>query len=363
MWSDDAKRLDGTISLSRAIETARYVCNGTGHIWKDSPETIAEWNRDGAYITQNTAAPKEVRSFSTNALLNNSFADLVSRKVAALEQASYGDMTGMKDVKMQDECEPWEEQHLTITIDGNKSGYAYQDYANQEVWEGEKIRSMMVDRQHGMAGDTPHRWVEITAWMPNGDSRQLYFGRVDTKEAQRELQLKYNVKDRCVWQDARFEKHKVFEECVEYGWIGVFGSNQSAWAHEIPDPKNRKEKMTVRLPYSPIQTSELKQGQHAHYLLYCEDYCADILANLVAGRGVRHEVPDDVVPAYLDHLKAEHKILKAGKYTWEKVHSTKPNHGWDTSKQKIAFALLMKLMAMPKKAEEAKKEEAASAAA
>lgn len=359
VWSDDAEGRDGAISLPRAIETARYVCKETRHVWTDRPETLAEWNRDGAYIVQKPDAPKEIRSFSTNALLNNTFSDLVTRKVEALQRASYGDMAGLKDVKMQDECVPWEEQHLTVTIDGGNSGYTYETYANGEPWEGEKIRSMMVDRQHGMAGDTPHRWVEITAWQPNGASRQLFFGRVDTKEAQRELQQKFNVKDRCVWQDARFEKHKVFEECVEYGWLGVFGSDQSGWTHEIADPRDRKEKLKVRLPYSPIMSSELKQGQLAHYLLYCEDYCADILANLVAGRGLPHEVPDDVVPAYLDHLKAEHKVLKNGKYTWTKIHTTRANHGWDCSKQGIAFALLMKLLAMPKKAEEPKKEAAA----
>lgn len=357
IWSDDAKRKDGSFNKGRAIETARYVCFETGQEFLDLPTTIASWNRDGKYIPQRLDANKTTTSYSVNGLLNRNFASLVDEKIDAMELASRGDMSAMRDWVQKSEVRPWEEQHLTVTIEGKRSGYTYDSYANGEIWEGEKIRCMQVDRQHGMAGDTPHRWVEITAWQPNGASRQLYFGRVDTKQAQRELQLKFNVKDRCVWQDARFEKHLVFEECVEYGWLACFGSDQNSWMHEIVDPNNRREKIKVRLPYSPIMSSELKQGQLAHYLLYCEDYCADILANLVAGRGLPHEVPDDVVPAYLEHLKAEHKVLKNGKYTWERIHSTKANHGWDTSKQKIAFALLMKLLSMPKRIEDEKKPE------
>ncbi len=358
VWNEDAKRRDGSVNKARAIETGRYVCFETGREYLDVPGTIAGWNRDGIYIPQRLDANKTTTSYSVNGLLNRTFASLIDEKIDAMELAKRGDMSAMRDWVQKSEVRPWEEQHLTVTIEGKRSGYVTADYENGEVWAGEKIRSMMVDRQGGQAGDTPHRWIEITAWKPDGSSRQLYFGRCDTKEAMREIQRRYNVKDGAVWQDAAFEKHKVFEECVEYGWRACFGSNQASWTHEIINPTDRNERLKVRLPYSPIQSSELKQGQIARYLLFSEDYCADILANLVAGRGMPRELPDDVIPAYLEHLKAEHKILKNGKYVWEKIHSSKANHGWDTSKMGIAFALLMKLLAMPTRLEEKKGETA-----
>ena len=347
VWSEDAKRSDGSINLGRAIETARYVCQHTGKVWTDSPATIAEWNRDGAYVAQNQDAPGDIRSFSVNALLNNTFADLVKRKVNALHLASYGDMTGMRDAKMQDECLPWSEEYLTVTISGTRTGYVVNDYVDGLPLPAEKFRTLMADRQHGMSGDHPHRWCEVRVWFANGDSRQVFFDRVNTKESMRELQLRYRVPDRCVWQDARFETHKVYEECAEYGWIACFGSRESAWTHIIPDPVDRRKQLKVRWPFSPWQKTVV-QGKTVYYLLFSSNYCKDILAAMLRGAGAKHDAPDDVLPAYTEHLKAEHKVLSGGKYVWEKIHATKPNHGWDTSVQGIAFALLMKLLAMPK---------------
>lgn len=357
IWADDARRADGTINLSRAIETARYVCQETGYTWQESPATIAEWNRDGMYLPQNPTAPADIRSFSVPALLNNTFADLIRRKVSALHQASTGDMTGLRDCKQQDESLPWSEEHLTVTITGSRSVYLtdpahaldpnYLD--GTQPLPGERYRTLMADRQKGMAGDTPHRWCEIRAWFSGGESKQLHFGRVDTKESMRDLQQRYKVPDRCTWQDARFEPHLVYEECAEFGWIACFGSNQGSWSHILPNPAGpHLPPVKVRLPYSPWQKTVVA-GKDVFYLLFSSDYAKDILANLLAGRGVAHAHPDDVLPAYVEHLKAEHKILKAGKYTWEKVHGTKANHGFDTSVQGICFALLMKLLSMPKK--------------
>jgi hypothetical protein len=374
VWSDDAKRLDGTINLSRAIETARYVCRETGYTWTDGPATIAEWNRDGRYVAQNPTAPASIRSFAVSALLNNTFADLITRKIAALHQSASGDMNGLKTYAQQDECRPWTEEFLTVEIQTAANEY-FTDPANAEkpgyLWPlnpldprpfseqlpsllaqklpGERFRTLMADRQHGIAGDTPHRWCEIRAWFPGGDSKQLHFGRVDTKEAMRELQQRYGILDRCVWQDARFEKHLVFEECAAYGWLACMGDVKTSWLHQLRNPAGAHlPPQKIRLPYSPCQQT-IVLGRRVNYLWFSSDYCKDILANLLAGRGVPHLHPVDVIPAYLEHLKAEHKVQKAGRYTWEKAHSTKANHGWDTSVQGIAFALLMKLLAMPKK--------------
>lgn len=350
VWNDDAKRADGTYSRARAIETARYVCRETGHVWLDKPETRAEWNRSGDYVAMNPDAPASIRSFSAPALLNNTLAALVTRKIAALEQASYGDMSGMKDVKMQDECEAWQEENYTVTIEGTAAGYKMAEYEDGKLLDGEKYRTLMADRQQGMRGDTPHRWIEVRAWRADGSSRQLYWGRVDTKEAMREIQQKYCVRDRCVWQDAGFEKHEVFKECAEYGWIACFGSDSTSWGHIYPSADRTREPMKLRLPYSPWQqTTALNKV--VNYLYFSEDYMADIAANLIAGRGVPFEMPDDVAESYKEQLKGEHKVMKAGKLKWDKIHSTKANHSWDVTKMGIAFALLMKLLAMPKRSD------------
>ena len=348
IWNEDAKRPDGTYNKQRAIDTARYVCRVTGKEWLDTPQTIAEWNRDGAYVSQNDNFSRATVSFGVNALLNRTFASIVEEKINALEQASRGDMGGMRDFVQKAECRPWEEVNLTVTLSLVSSGYDAAEYAKGEAWEGEGRRAMMIDRQQGMAGDVPHRWVEIRAFQPNGDSRQLYFGRLNTKEACRDVQKLFRVPDRSVWQDAGFERHEVFKECVEYGWIATFGSEQGSWTHMVANPSG--DPIKASLPYSQIQTQEVGgPSAHAHYLLFSENYFADIAAAFVSGRGLKYHHPNDVSPEYLEQLQGEHKVqVKPGVWKWKKLHSTKPNHSWDLTKAFACYMAVTKLIPLPK---------------
>jgi hypothetical protein len=347
IWNDDALA-DGKWNRARAVETARYVCKDTGQEWFDTPQTRVEWNRDGGYVQQSDTAPPSIVSYAVNGLLNYSMADLVDMKIRALELSQRGDMNLVKEYKQKYECIPWEELNLTVTIDSRSAAYRYSEFANGEQWEGETRRTMMIDRQHGRQGDVPHRWVEVRAWRPDGSSRQLYFGRLNTKEACRDMQRKYGVKDRCVWQDSAYEQDLVFKECIEYGWLAVRGSptHNATWTMEEPDKTGKIVK--VRYPYSNWQPVGAA-GQQAAYMLFNQDYISDILANLLAGRGVPHDHPSDVNPVYLEHLKGKHKMEKRpGVFTWEKIDSHADDHGFDTSKMGVLFAVVMKMLAMPK---------------
>lgn len=347
LWNDDARRPDGSWNKARAIETVRYRCRFTGYEWPDGAATREAWNRDGDYIVTHPDAPADSRSYAVNALLNYSMVQLAADKIEALEQANRGDMAPLRDFTQKSVCQPWKETFLTVTIRDAKSGYLLADYANGQRWDGEIHRAITIDRQHGFAGDVPHRWVEIRAYRPGGASRQLWFGRVESKEECRRLQNQYGVPDRCVWQDARYERHKVYEESVEYGWLAVVGSDRKTWKHIARN--SRGQIVETALPYSGILTAGVPgTGGHARYLEFSEQYMDDILGNLVAGRGVPFEHAEDVPAAYLEHLQGEHKKeVRPGVFRWEKIHSTKPNHGWDTSKMQIAFACVLKLMALP----------------
>lgn len=348
VWNEDAKRADGTWSRARAIETARYECRVTGQTWKDGPETIAEWNRNGMYVAQNPDPSPGVRSFATTGLLNNSFADLIKRKLQAMEQAERGDMSGMKDVKQQDECEPWREVYLTVELDGRKSGFVLADYANGELIDDERIRCITVDRQQGVGGDTPHRWVQVHAFRSDGTSKLLLYTRVETKEALAEIQERYKVKPKAVWCDAAFEKHEVFKECAQYGWVACFGSDQQSWCHRLPTNDRRFPFRKVYLPFSPWQQTAVG-SRVVNYLYFSEDHCADILAAAYSGRGLKFEVPDDAPATYHDQMKGEHKVQTKRGWRWEKLHARRANHAFDTGKMAICFGLLMKLIAVSTK--------------
>lgn len=344
IWNEDAKLPDGRWSITRAVETARYSCRETGAEWPDTESTRAEWNRTGSYVITNPHAAPGTVSFSVNGLLNYSFADLISMKIKAMEVAQYGDMSAMRDFVQKYETRPWEEVHLSVSITTNRGGYTYADVADGKDIDGEVHRAMTMDRQHGIAQDVPHRWVEIRAYRKDGTSRQVYFGRINTKEGCRAIQTQYHVKDRCVWQDARYEKHEVFKECAEYGWLAIFGSDQNSWAHHVKGARDA-EPVKVTLPYSPIQMAEVPgANRRAAYILFNEGYFSDILANLIGGKTSGWDHPDDWSSDHQEQLLNKQKIEKRpGVFNWETVKS-RPDHGFDTSKMQVCFAVMMKLL-------------------
>ena len=344
VWDENCKKPDGTYDVARCVETVRWRCE-CGHEMPDSAATRNYWNEHGVYLPERSDAPPEIRSYWWSSLPVMPMRDLAREKAEALNVAHRGDMTDLKTYKQQRENEPWKETLTTVTINPLAAGYVCADYSNGEKWDGEVKRSMAIDRQAGLAGEMPHRWVEIRAWKANGDSRQLFYGRVETHQACRDLQKKYLVADRSVFQDCAFERHLVFEECVLYNWMAVAGSAQTAWQHDTrnPDVKNY-------LPFSPIQHSEISgANRRAHYLTFSEGYAADLLSHLLAGRGVRWELPDDCSPEYLAQVRAEHKKeIRPGVFRWEKITSSRANHGWDCSKMSVCFALITHLLAPPK---------------
>ena len=345
VWADDAKRADGSLDVNRCVETVRWRCV-CGHEMDDSARTRRYWNEHGAYLTENPGAPAEIRSYWWSAVQSLPMRDLAKEKAEAMNVARYGDIFDLKTYKQQRENEPWEELHSNVIIESTPGGYLYSEYEKGEKWEGEDARVMLMDRQQGYAGDVPHRWVEIRAIKKTGESRQLFFGRIDSKESCRDKQLEFGIPDRCVWQDCAFERHKVFEECAEFGWFAVLGGPvTSRWKHV---QVMNGQKIEIEKPYSTIQRATAL-GKIVSFMMFNEDYFADILASIVSGKGVRWEVPDDVSADYEQHLRGEHKVeIRPGVWRWQKVHSTKPNHGWDTSKMAVVFAVVMKMLDAPR---------------
>ena len=132
--------------------------------------------------------------------------------------------------------------------------------------------------------------------------------------------------------------------------MGVRGADAQSWVHLMRNPADAKTPLRVHLPYSPIQQAQVGgEKQLAHYLLTHGDYFMDILSNLLAGRGVRWELPDDCSEEYKAQVKGEHKVEKRpGQFRWEKIDSRVGNHALDTGRYGLTFAAVMKLLALPK---------------
>ena len=150
-----------------------------------------------------------------------------------------------------------------------------------------------------------------------------------------------------VLADAAFERHEAFREGVIYKWTSVVGSDQTSWPHPTRNPNIKNH-----LPYSqPMRSTVSGDRNLAIYFSYSENYCADVLAALLAGRGVAWQLPDDCSEEYLRQIRSESKReISPGKWRWRKLHDHSQNHGWDCSKMSVLFGLIVHLLAPPKEA-------------
>lgn len=345
VFADDAKRADGTYDIARAVETVRYRCRLTGREWDDSAATRAFWQDKGTFAAMNPTHAPEIESFWINALLTRPLKMLVAEFLAAMHAARSGNLDPMRDYVMKREARPWVVKSDTVELrTENASDYSLNDYHNGEEWAGEVDRCMTVDRQRGRNGEAPHWWAEARAWDQQGNSRQLYFGRVDTVEALDEIRERLRIHPRKVIQDAGYDTNSVYSDSLRFGWSCWFGDSRESWDHVMPDGSR------IKLPYSPAQRAAVPGGTIS-YMRFSQDYAKDILARLMKGGGQKWELAKDTPPSYYEHCKAEQKKeTRPGVWKWEKVTSHADNHGWDCSVMQVVFGLVRKILAAnPKK--------------
>lgn len=334
IWNEDARISKHRWNIARACETARYVCKETGQTFADTEQTRQAWNAYGSYVATNLTAPRHIRSFMVNALLNRPLAELVREKLDAVHALASGNPGPMADYRRKRLALPWQDKAETITLSGVLNGYQQTEYMAGEKWAEEVDRCMTIDRQHGRAGDVPHWWVCVTAFSREGKIRVLRFCRVETIEAVRELQTAYNVEDRKTWEDAGFDAPHVYEDCANYGWLALFGDGKkNAWPY-----KNRLGK-TYFLPWSKPQATRDPRGRPVQFFHWASNYAKDILGNLVSGTG-QLELPDDLPEDYRKQLASEHKVPDGKGWRWEKLTAHTDNHFWDLMAMQVIFALI-----------------------
>jgi hypothetical protein len=93
------------------------------------------------------------------------------------------------EFKTKREARPWIVEKRVVNLFVQKSDYSTAQFANGEQIDAEQIRFMAIDRQQD------HWWVEIGAFASATGPvyRQLYFGRIETRDQLRQLQQRYKV--------------------------------------------------------------------------------------------------------------------------------------------------------------------------
>ena len=243
-----------------------------------------------------------------------------------------GDDSSRRKFKQKREARPWLMEKKTVNLFVKDSGYKLADHADGQPIPDEAIRFLAIDRQQD------HWWAEVGAFSTAQGPRyrQLWFGRIDTRDQLRQLQQRYKIADACVAQDRGYRPADVDRDCAEFGWRSMRGYGRRTWTM-----RDEASGQMINFPFSDPQVSDYRGGD-VYFYNWSGDYFKDLLAAALEGKGdLRWEMPSDVNPLYLEHLKGEHKVeVRTGVWEWREVRSNAPNHGLDTSAMLLCMATI-----------------------
>jgi len=333
VWDKTAKRDDDTLDVQRATETCRFRCINCGYESPDEETTRASWRKTGRFVATNLKSPKELVSFRIEALVSRPMRLLVEEFCEAHNHnIRTGDDTPMQEFRTKREAKPWIMERKVLNVFVPKSDYTMAQYEQGQPIENEVIRMMSIDRQQD------HWWAEIGAFSTATGPRyrQLFFGRIDSRASLRLLQKRYKVADQCVAQDRGYRPADVDHDCAEFGWRSMRGYGRRTWAL-----KDEASGQVINFPFSEPHVSDFRGGDVFFYN-FSGDYFKDVLQTALEGKGdLRWELPQDVNPLYLEHLKGESKIeIRAGVWEWREVKHNAPNHGLDTSAMMLCMGTI-----------------------
>lgn len=322
VWDAKAKRDDETWDVARVLETVRFRCPHCGKESEDNDATRNAWKRTGRFMPMNAAAPAEVRSYRVEAIVSRPMRLLAEEWCNANNTlVRTGNDNGVVEFRTKREARPWLVEKKVVSLFVAKSGYTVQTFANGDLTPNERIRIMAIDRQ------LDHFWVEIGAIGDGPTYRQLFYGRIETRDTLRQLQRRYRVPDYCVVQDRGYKPAEVDRDCVEFGWRGMRGFARKSWTM-----RDESTGTLLNFPFSEPQVSDYAGG-NAYFYNWSGDYFKDVLAAALENKGdLKWMLPEDVNPLYLEQIRGEHKVeIRPGVWEWKEVKSNAPNHALDTS--------------------------------
>jgi hypothetical protein len=332
VWDTKAKGDDDLWNVARAVETTRFRCPHCGHESADIDATRERWKRAGSYVATNEKAPAKTRSYHVESIVSRPMVLLVEEWLNACNESTRtGNEEPLIKFRQKREAKSWRMEKTAVSvINVSSSTYTVEDYfEGAKKLDGETMRAMTIDRQQ------THFWVEVGAWAATPAYSQLYFGRVDTIDQVRALQLRYAVPDSCVAQDRRYLPSETDKDSARFGWRGLMGVTRKTWTL-----RNETTDQLENYPHSDPKLSSIGGGAQVYFYEFSGDHMKDILFSALNGKGFRWNLPRNVSPLYLEHLKSEaKKEVRPGVWRYVEVRQN-ANHGIDTSSMMLAIAVI-----------------------
>jgi len=338
---DDCTDSNGVWDYDAAAASARYICENEtcpSPIFVDDIQVRRQLSSSLSYVATNPKPSKKKRSFQYNALCVwwISWGTLAVEWIKANESKHKGDLGPLKTFKQKRLAEFWSDE-LTVPYGALRiSGYLKTDYMNGEMWPGEHIRFLTIDKQKD------HYWAMVAAWKSDGSSRILFESRVNTESALRDIQLRYKVMDGATFMDARYEPSEVYSVCAKFNWTAVMGEDRDLYTHY---PKKGKP---YERYFSKMEKVFSGINGHCWKINFGNKPLKDILSRLRAGQGAAWETPDDVSPEFTHQIDSE--VLrdfvnpKTKEVTRRYVKIKHANHGWDLCVLQVLGACIANLI-------------------
>jgi hypothetical protein len=338
-WEDLKYTLQGdaypNYDMQTVDDTTCMVCSDCKHEYADTPKNRRMLARSGRYVVTNPNHKRGHYGYQTNALavFRIKWSTIIHERIEAEHAMKRGDVTLMKAWKMKRMAKFWKETSEKAREAIQPGEYFVDDYVNGEKFEDEVYRFFTIDRQ----GD--HYWACVRAWCADGSSYLLFYGKVTTENELRDIQKRYNVKPRHVFQDARWQSGQVYAACAKFGWVAIMGDKAKDYTHARGDTRHKRF-------YSEPQIIRTAEG--AAYLVFFSNYnIKNVLHTLRTGGGVAWQVPNDIDRDWIEQIDTEilkDIVSKDGNVEKRWVRTKRDNHAWDCESMQVAAAMMVGIL-------------------
>lgn len=298
--------------------------------------------------SQNPTANPEIRSFHWNfyAVPWIRLEDVVEEKIRATYAAHRGQFDLMKDYIQKTLAEAWDESPRDTEDNEIRGGYKL-----GEKWDKELVRFMGCDTQKDK-----FYWV-CRAFAPDGSSRLMAHGTVDTKEMLEQKRIELGVEPRRLLVDVAFDNNMMLQTCLFYGWLGLWGKDVASFPHHARTGDYRQPSKTYHLPFSPPQRGHVGIGlgnrmQTAVYFNWSNPTIKDLWHGMKGSKNSGYTIADDCAQDYNEQTNVEHKhreVNRAGREVWRyKVAQHRDNHYTDCEQMALVGAIMDKRLPIGK---------------
>jgi phage terminase large subunit GpA-like protein len=184
VW-DDRRHPSGRRDIDACANSARFRCCKCGHEHANEPRTWERFNASGEYIDTDPLKPLKNVSCHWESLVNGNYDSLVASFLKATEILESGSPAALKKFYQKYLARMWAIADSQEKIEVRTSDYNMEDpFAEgyKPVPEEDELkRFITADFQEGKTakGEGRHFRVAARAWLTNGRSRLLYYGRID----------------------------------------------------------------------------------------------------------------------------------------------------------------------------------------